>query len=192
MEKQYYRTFIGVPVQPPPGLLSIRDELMSALSGERISWVKPELFHVTLRFLGDTPVKKIGEIRRRLGEETHLPDPTELVLEGLRSFGPAKKPRVIWTGFKDGVLFPALRQQVDRVLEQCGIPAEENPFRAHLTLGRVRGLKKLNTFYANLERLSPGLREPVFLDRMVFYRSELGQGGPRYSILDEYLFGKLP
>jgi 2'-5' RNA ligase len=92
MEKQYYRTFVGIPVRPGPGLLVLRNELMSSLREERISWVQPELFHVTLRFIGDTPTSLVEEIRSALKNYLHLPESVELKLQGVGSFGPRKKP----------------------------------------------------------------------------------------------------
>ncbi len=47
MESQYYRTFIGLPLRLEQVSVEARQELMSALKGERISWVKPENYHVT-------------------------------------------------------------------------------------------------------------------------------------------------
>jgi len=188
MEKQYYRTFVGIPVSPGSGLLSLRTELMDLLSKERISWVQPELFHVTLRFIGDTPESAVKDIGEALRKEVHLPVATELHLEGVGSFGPRKRPRVIWTGFKETGIFASLKREVDTALKAFGIPFEDHPFNPHLTLGRVRGLKNQDAYYEGIRSLSSGFLEPVRIDRMVFYRSELGPAGPRYSRLEEFAF----
>jgi len=188
MENQYYRTFVGIPVRPGPGLLSLRDELMASFEKERISWVQPGLFHITLRFLGDTRTSSLSMIRETLRDVENIPPETEIHFDGIGSFGPRKGPRVIWAGFEDAELIDALKREVDLALEKCGIPCEEFSFNAHLTLGRVRGLKDLEAYYEKLKRLSPQLKEPVLLDRMVFYRSILGSGAPRYSTLEEYPF----
>lgn len=91
MEK--YRTFIAVPLRVGEEFLHARAALMERLSGDRISWVNPERYHVTLKFLGDTS------------------------------------------------LFENLKKEVDCALESFGIPPVDQPFRAHLTLGRIRSLK---------------------------------------------------
>lgn len=189
MEKQYYRTFIGLPVKPGPGLLSMRSKMMESLSGERISWVRPELFHVTLRFIGDTPVSVLEEIRKSLRKGVQVPKAAELELRGVGSFGPRKKPRVIWVGFQEPDLFKTLRAEVDRALECCGILRDDHPFNPHLTLGRVRSLQKPDSYYETITMLSPRLNESVLIDKMVYYRSILGPEGPGYSALEEYAFG---
>ena len=72
---------------------------------------------------------------------------------------------------------------VDGALQECGIPLSEYPFRAHLTLGRVRSLKDLIGFYDVLAEKKDKFNELVLIDRLVFYRSELGNGGPVYTPL---------
>jgi len=188
MENQYYRTFIAIPVRPGPGLLSIRNELLSSFTKERISWVQPELFHVTLRFLGNTQIASLTDISEALRKEVNTPNQAEVRVHGVGSFGPKNRPRVIWAGFEDPLIFDLLKRDVDLALQQCGIPMEDFPFNAHLTLGRVRGLKNLSAYYEQIERLSPQLKEAVLIDRLVFYRSVLGTGGPRYSVLEEFFF----
>jgi 2'-5' RNA ligase len=188
MEKQYYRTFIGLPVRPGPGLLSLRKELMTSLSGERISWVRPELFHVTLRFIGDTHTSALEEIRESLRQGVRIPESAELELRDVGSFGPRKKPRVIWVGFQEAGLFETLKREVDLALESCGIAREDHPFSPHLTLGRVRSLHKLDSYYETINMLSPRLQEAVLIDKMVYYRSILGPEGPRYNALETYVF----
>lgn len=190
MEKQYYRTFIGIPVRPGPGLMSLRGDLKASLAQERISWVQPERFHVTLRFLGTTSLSAVSDIRQSLRKMVNTPAATELQLKGVGSFGPRKRPRVIWAGFKETKLIDSLKKEVDLALEMCGVPREDKPFNAHLTLGRVRGLLKLDTYNEQIKQFSPRLNESVLVDRMVFYRSILGPEGPRYTPLEEYIFEK--
>jgi len=165
------------------GVLEARQELMATLSDERISWVIPERYHITLRFIGDTRVKDIPGIGHSLMEQVNVPRKTTISLSTAESFGPRKKPRVIWVGFEQNTLFESLRENVDRGLEVVGIPREGKSFRAHLTLGRIRGLKDLASYYDVMDRMRDRFREQVVFERLVFYRSELGSGGPVYTPL---------
>lgn len=188
MESPYYRTFIGLPLRVDPYFLRARDSLKEALEEERISWTLPEQYHVTLRFIGDTDLSAISRIGSAL--RTGIPDRRQIHLElrGLHSFGPRKSPRVLWVGFENSGFLNVLRQEVDRVLASCGIPLEEQAFRAHLTLGRVRGLKDLRKYYDTVDARQHQFQGSVLCDRLVFFRSILGAGAPEYQVLQELLF----
>jgi len=188
MEK--YRTFIAVPIRVEGEFLQARNVLMDRLSAERISWVDPERYHVTIRFLGDTPVESLDAIVQALESRLEMPGSGELGLDfnHLESFGPRKKPRVAWVGFKDDFLFNKLKTEVDAALELCGIPPVDQPFRAHLTLGRIRSLKDLQGYYEVIDSMNDQFSVKAVADRLVYYRSELGFGAPLYTRIAEWLF----
>ena len=188
MEPQYYRTFIGIPVRAGSEVLGVRSQLMEALADERISWVSPLNFHVTLRFLGDTDVSAIPQITEALQSEVEIPFESSLQLTGPGSFGPKKKPRVIWLGFHQDEPFHSLKRGTDRALVKCGWPLSDQPFRAHLTLGRVRSLNDPARYYEIIEQMKGTFTGRAELNRMVFYRSELGESGPTYTALKEMKF----
>jgi 2'-5' RNA ligase len=190
MENQYYRTFIGLPVQVGTDLLEARHELITSLEGERISWVDPKRFHITLRFLGDTRLCDVDRIGRALKEGEFMPHTTSVPVTGLGSFGPRKKPRVIWIGFGLKEWFSGLKDGVDSMLEECGFPKQDPPFTAHLTLGRIRSLRDLSRYYEIMEGMEAKSYKAVWFDRLIYYRSILGSRGPEYSKLEEILFRK--
>lgn len=188
MESQYYRTFIGLPLRVEGIFLQARNKLIASLKEERISWTNPDQYHVTLRFIGDTDLTMVKNIRSMLHSGIDIPERISLDIAALASFGPKKRPRVIWLGFEQTDFFENLKSEVDRVLEQCGIPATEQPFRAHLTLGRVRSLQNLQDYYHAVEEMKQQFPGSVIFEKLVFFRSLLGPGGPEYHVLDEILF----
>lgn len=188
MENQFYRTFVGLPVKVGDGVLEARMELMRTLSGERISWVDPDRYHITLRFLGEIEISSVKVISKAIREGVEPPQKSTTHLTQPGSFGPRKKPRVIWIGFEPTTLFESLKGDVDRVLEACGIPFVDQPFRAHLTLGRVRSIRDLSGFYNAIAAMQDRFCEEVMLYKMIFYRSELGKGGPVYTPLYQMEF----
>ena len=188
MENQYYRTFIAAPLRVDEQFILARKHLMTALSEERISWTNPDQYHVTIRFLGDTEVPAVNEIKNALAQGVHVPKRIRLETGGLASFGPRKKPRVIWVGFEENSFFDQLKTEADRVLEQCGISLNEQPFRAHLTLGRIRSLGNLQGYYRTVEEMAQEFNSPVVFEKLVFFRSILGPRGPEYHVLEEIQF----
>ncbi|MEA3461163.1 MAG: RNA 2',3'-cyclic phosphodiesterase [Bacteroidota bacterium] len=187
MEKNL-RTFIGLPLRVEPRFLQARMELMERLEGERISWTDPDQYHVTFRFLGDTDLASIKRVGSALHTGVTAPGRISLDIGGLDSFGPRKRPRVIWVGFEETDFFDLLKSDVDRILEVCGIPPTGQPFRAHLTLGRVRSLQNLQNYYGTLEEMNHKFSSAVQFEKLVFFQSKLGPGGPEYRVLDEILF----
>ncbi len=162
--------------------------MIRELRNERISWVKPGNYHVTIRFLGDTPTKEVSSVKNALGGITSLPTSKNLQLQSIGSFGPRKRPRVIWSGFQDPGIFTELREMTDRALVSCGYKFNTDPLKAHLTLGRIRSLKDILHFYEVLERMKDLFRGEVLVDRMIFYRSRLRKEGPVYESLLELPF----
>lgn len=171
-------------------MLEARHQLMTSLEEERISWVDPKRFHITLRFLGDTRLADVDRIGQALMKGRFLPETTLVPVTGLGSFGPRKKPRVIWIGFGREEWFSRLKDGVDSTLEECGFPKQDQPFTTHLTLGRIRSLGDLSRYYEIIERMKTNSYEAVWFDRMIYYRSILGPRGPEYSKLEEILFRK--
>ena len=62
-----------------------------------------------------------------------------LQLAGAGRFGSRRRPQVFWVGVTgDGDALGALAGRLAAVARGLGMPVEERPFRAHLTLGRWR------------------------------------------------------
>ena len=190
MDSQYYRTFIGLPLQVEPRLLEARKELVDALSMERISWTNPDQYHLTLRFIGETSISSIEEIGKALHSHAEGHQQETLEIRELSSFGPRKAPRVIWLGFHEARFVEKLKQEVDQALETCGLHLPDQTFKAHLTLGRVRHLQDLQRYYQTLDRMGGKFAGTVLFEKLVFYQSTLGAHGPVYRALDEIRFRK--
>jgi len=188
MDSQYYRTFIAVPLQVDMRFLQARTQLIEALRDERISWTNPEQYHVTLRFLGDTELSVVNEIIRILPREVHVPKQIMLKTDRLASFGPRKRPRVLWVGFEENDILISLKLEVDRVLEKCGITPGDQPFRAHLTLGRIRHLKNPQKYHDSVEEMAQEFSHSLQPGSLVFFQSILGMRGPEYRVLKEIQF----
>jgi 2'-5' RNA ligase len=190
MAYQYYRTFLALPVTVGADLLELRQTIMTDLEEERISWVEPGRFHVTLRFLGDTRLSDVRKISRALKEGGFRPEAQKVPVNGVGSFGPRKKPRVIWVGFGMESWFGALKEGVDGLLEEHGIPKQDQPFTAHLTLGRIRSLRNVSRYLKIMDGMKDQVFEPICFDSLVYYRSILGPGGPEYKQLENLWFRK--
>jgi 2'-5' RNA ligase len=180
MEQAFFRTFIALPVRAGKEFLQLTEGLKQALSDERISWVRPENYHFTLRFLGNTPpdqVVKIGEALRTGVQSSAF----RLRMTRPSSFGPRQRPRVLYVGVLPSPELEKVQIRVEQIMKECGWPPSDQPFRAHLTLGRVRSLNNLAAYEDALHRYGTTDPGTLIVDRLVYFRSILGSGGPVYS-----------
>ncbi|MEM7331941.1 MAG: RNA 2',3'-cyclic phosphodiesterase [Chloroflexota bacterium] len=182
MQEKKIRTFIAIdlPEEVKHYLEAVSKELDQQMPKRAVRWVKPELMHLTLRFLGDTTVSQLPSISKALS--AHLTEKSfSLKLSQLGAFPNKNKPRVIWVGL--GGEMKRLQQtqaQVETALTDLDWPPDRLPFKPHLTLGRV---KQTELFKG---KTWGGHVEPLAFDVTAVHlmQSELTSKGPNYSILE--------
>jgi 2'-5' RNA ligase len=114
-------------------------EVLRARSGTAVRWIRPEGIHVTLKFLGEVPVKQLPAIKLAVQEAVLVSSPFELEFSNIGTFGGREGLRIMWVGIAGDVLrLEKLVRDVNAALGVVGFQAERRPFRPHLTLGRVR------------------------------------------------------
>ena len=134
------RLFVACEV-PDDARLAIGDVIdrLKAKSGTSVRWVNAESVHVTLKFLGEVPVKQLPAIKLGIQEAVVGHQPFELELSNIGTFGGREGLRIMWVGVAGDVLrLEALVRAVNAALAVVGFEPERRPFRPHLTLGRVR------------------------------------------------------
>ena len=108
-------------------------------SGNAVRWIRPDGVHVTLKFLGEVPVRKLPAVKLAIQEAVVGHQPFELEFSNIGTFGGREGLRIMWVGVAGDVLrLEALVRAVNAALAVVGFEPERRPFRPHLTLGRVR------------------------------------------------------
>ena len=149
-----------------------------------VAWVKPENFHLTLKFLGEAPDGQLGDIRAALDLAAGLHAAFQMELRGMGCFPERGAPRVVWVGAGDGSeTLTALARDVEEAMTTVGYPRERREFAGHLTIGRVRGPRGAE----RLRRLVDAEVETGFgrgpVDEVRLYKSILAPGGSIYEAL---------
>lgn len=142
-----------------------------------VKWVAPQRMHLTLRFLGDTPLAKLEEVAAAMDSVAQQQAPFALELDALGCFPDERRPRVIWVGVRGAVARATdLQRALDEALEGAGWEREKQPFRPHLTLGRVKDRKEKVAlpWGAGVAPASIPVHE------IVLFESQLRREGPRY------------
>ena len=182
---EIYRLFICVNLSD---ILKeqISEYLYSARRNYRtIKWVRPENLHITLKFLGDTPVNKVDKIKEILSYVAESNSEFTLELSGTGVFPGLNRPRVVWLGISGGVKnLKEIRNSLGEEMEKIGFPMENRDFKGHITLGRVK----------RFEKKFKGILQDIQLDKLYrqqvksidLMKSTLLPGGPVYDIMGQY------
>ena len=182
---------IFVAVDPDPAVRAAAARAARAVADrlagdpERIRWVAPEQLHVTLRFLGEVADADADAVRAAFRAPFATAAFTARVSR-LGCFPPSGAPRVVWLGVgegRDGMA--AVRSECDRRLASAGCPPETRPFRAHITLGRMKGWparsrRGVDRALSDVEPETP----PWRIDQVTLYESRRTPQGARYHVLE--------
>jgi 2'-5' RNA ligase len=103
----------------------------------QFKWVRAESLHITLKFIGEASTENLGAIRNALSA-VRCKQNIELCFRGLGFFPNEKRRSVFWAGMEASGNLEELAGDIDRMLEQVGIPRELRPFKPHLTLARIK------------------------------------------------------
>ncbi len=116
---------------------TVRDRIERAGS-YGVSWVAPDNFHLTLRFLGELSEDLGKQVADAIARPFTI-DPFDIELDGAGAFPPAGSARVIWLGISKGAEdLVRLHDEVEMRLQPFAFEREDRPYRAHLTIGRFR------------------------------------------------------
>lgn len=162
------RLFFAIPLpdETKRALTALRADLGKA------RWVPPEQLHLTLRFLGE-----LDEARAATLASVAICEPRfSARARGVGTFGPARRPRVLWTAIEPADGARAIASALDACAETIGVPPEARPFRPHVTLARFKE--------ANADRVRRFLAEhaafasdPFEVREVILYRSTLDHRG---------------
>ena len=167
--------------------------LLQQLAGslEGVRWVRPEGLHLTLKFLGEQEAGMVPEIIAAMRQAAASTAPFLLQFGGTGVFPSPRQARVIWSGVRSGAEeVKSLAATLDEALAAKGFPAEERPFKPHLTLGRARRPLPAGLIERLLEEGQSFATETAPVHAMRLYESHLSSEGARYTVMEEILFGK--
>ena len=172
------RSFVSFRIPATPAVRKAQESLM------RIKGVSvPKEVHLTLRFLGDVDAKSIKELSERMRSLEKYKQ-FSVSMKGLGAFPNVRDPRIVWIGADLGEPFYDILSDLDRMLDACSIGYDKKPFKAHVTIGRVR---------AQSEGLSDILREEkgtemgsFLCPEVLLMKSELTPKGAVHSVIGSF------
>jgi 2'-5' RNA ligase len=178
-------TRVFVAVDLPPRIKDYLFELEKALQKKmkaKVRWVAKKNLHLTLKFFGEVSNENLGKIKKTLSSIEY--PSFSMKLSGLGCFPDSSRPRVIWVGLSPQENIIRLQQIIDQ--ETLDIPTKEQEFKVHLTLGRIKLLKKEESLDDIFSEIQEKTGEEFKITSFQFMQSTLTKDGPKYSIMENY------
>lgn len=180
------RSFIAIelPDELKAGLTQLQSRLKS---GEQpwVKWVDPYSIHLTLKFLGNVAVDRIGEITRAMEEAAQGMSPFYLEVKDLGVFPNLRRVQVAWVGVSGEVdKLGQLQQCIESNLARLGFAPESRLFTPHLTLARLRDWASPDERQRFGQLIAVTKFEAVYsikVDSISLMRSQLTREGAIYS-----------
>lgn len=176
------RTFIAVDLSATVRAALVRLKADLAQVPSDIRWVRDEGLHVTMKFLGPVATDRLPDVRHALSQAGASRAAFTLRVCGLGAFPSLVRPRVLWVGV-EGAPLVDLERAITEALVPLGFPRELRPFHPHITLGRINGRHGWNVVHDLVRQHQNDDFGVSPVEALTTYRSDLGRGGARYSVL---------
>jgi 2'-5' RNA ligase len=146
------------------------------------SWVEPDNYHITLRFLGDIDPSSTVRLKGFAADAAGECGAFSIAFREIGAFPSVDRARVLWIGGRAPEGFRALVESLNRVLADLGFPDEPKPAVAHATIARLKGApdRELGRMIEAIGALA--LRDCT-PDHLLLMQSELTPRGARYTPL---------
>jgi 2'-5' RNA ligase len=178
------RVFIAVdlPDEIRKALGDVQRDLKSLTTTAR--WVAPESIHITLKFIGEVPEKRLDDIYDAVAGLTWKP--FTITVRGVGFFPGTRSPRVFWAGMEAPTM-QGLAERLDTRMERSGFEKEKRAFRPHITLARAKNTRIDSALVTAAEQFQEHEFGSFTVDRMFLIKSTLKTSGAVYEKLREFL-----
>ncbi len=178
------RLFIATKIELQKEYFELVEMMKQKTSFNTITWVKPEVQHLTFRFLGKTPPAKENEIIEMMRSVSLRNSQFNLEINRLGVFGSRYAPKVLWLGFAEQPPLYTLFEDLEKGLSELQFPANYGNFVPHLTLARIKQIENKKRFWQLIENVPTLPKQVIPINEITLYQSRLEKTGPIYTALE--------
>jgi 2'-5' RNA ligase len=183
MSDDEIRAFLAleIPNHIRSRLAAAREELRHEMP--RARWTRPEGWHLTLKFLGETRRPALAELVTGLAPRLRGLGVITVDLGRPGFFPSSARPRVAWVG---GTVEGADKvvEAVEEAAEAAGFPPARRQWSAHLTMARLKSQWPRNAVHRFLEWGDHLGLDAFTCHEVVLFKSDLRPGGAVYTALE--------
>jgi RNA 2',3'-cyclic 3'-phosphodiesterase len=173
------RLFLAVPLGAEAR--AILSQALPRLPGKV---VPPANWHLTTRFLGRVDLVTAERLASEI-DGAAIGSTFEVRLGEMGAFPRPSRATVLWLGVAGGKSrLRELNAVCEEAAQGAGLPPEDRPFAAHLTLSHIRPHQDVRSVVEAYEAVPVSWKA----DRMVLYQSTMGRGGAVYTSVEEFVF----
>lgn len=172
----------------PPEILGALNERLARLKTRlpRASWVRAESQHLTFVFLGEQDEATAACIAAAVEPRLQSMQTFEARLHGCGFFPNRRHARVGWCGVDPRARFTEIAESIRGAVRAAGVPFDENEFRPHLTLMRIRDRWPPLAIETFEKALADYHSEPFRVGGVTLYMSRLDPRGAVHTPLRQF------
>lgn len=185
------RTFLAISIPCGTEFPALVERLKKNLTHEKyINYCRPENIHLTLKFLGSTPVDDIPAIIEAVQTVAKKHQPFTMDFDRTGFFGSNHVPRVLWLGMTDQpqALFDLENDLLD-AFDDLGYMRDRQNFVPHLTVCRIKSLVDKQFFLQIYNSIEQKTYLHADVKELVYFQSFLQPTGPFYKVLKKIPLG---
>ncbi|MBS0643675.1 MAG: RNA 2',3'-cyclic phosphodiesterase [Acetobacteraceae bacterium] len=146
-------------------------------------WVPPDNYHITLRFIGETPGYRAEEIDLALAGLRARG--FALTLTGLGTFAKGGRSTSLWVGVERNPQLDHLQNKIETALQRIGLEPERRRFQPHVTLARLDNAPE-GKIASYMQAHNLFRADPVPVEHFTLFSSQLGKEASVYTAEVEY------
>lgn len=172
---------INLPDEVRQSLESVISKARANNPGRELRWVKTELLHLTLHFLGEQSQESIDKLINLSKNVALESAPTEVEIGEWGGFPDLGRPRVIYISLKQAQPLFQLYKSLATQLATAGYETDKRPWRSHITVARNK--EPLGKADLQLPELP---KNKWMVESFELMKSTLTPDGPIYEVVKSF------
>lgn len=178
---------VDLPVEVKEDLGKFIADLKRKSRTRSIRWTKADNLHITLQFLAEFQLEHIDQLLHQVRQALSDMKAIKISIGKLHLFPNPYLPRVIVLDIAAQEALAEFSAAIGKGIQQLNYEIESRPFRAHLTLGRIKHTRDIHLEF--LDKIELPTFHDIAVNDIALFRSDPQPDGSRYTVLDRITLG---